>query len=712
MVKLAGLATIDLANYLNMSILSSEFETVNLSHCPDKKAQATISLAMEKVAEGVPLEDLQNNSMSQDASLLRTLGLDRSISRSRAQNSYSRFENSQQRGKSRSNSRTAAKAGRALDEIGQIFDDPGIPQAANMEDFGDPLTLTSINDGSRFGPYGGNVPSTIISNNRTQIIKARDLLFKDTDEGALGDRSVSKGRSFSNNKSVDKRSKSNVKISLKKKENLPSPPQQVQEPESQRHNVVISINRIQEGSLSKRVSDSIKRDDRTGYIDPFEAELRNSKPIDPTRTKILTLSRQPSINSNSGTELNRTESVQVISPTSKASEVNRSDQSQTPSYLARKQGVIASNKDLPSIFDYDLIGHAKQDQPMFIGSNPQPKISFEAVPLTSDIRNVRILTKPDHLQNSAVSFAGTQSMARDSHRPVTTQAIGYGGHPGNDGRSVHAEIEALREGLDKEKVEVGRLREQIGGQLAVNSDLQLENSRIKMAIDEEKSVAESELRKRQEADMRIKKLSAQIEELRLRNSSLARQHEKELKEQIEEQVQIEVLKYKRLEEDFNVLEEALNEENAVNRKLSAQIQEIEKKGADSKYQTKKIQDLEMSLQAKDNQLRNIQNELKIKTELASNTDNKVAELEIECSRLESQLRESKAYVNQLAAEKRSSSQPDPAVQSKTIKDLNTKIDDLSYKCEQANLRIIDLEDVNSDLRESNKMLVDRYNIDR
>lgn len=708
MVKLAGLATIDLANYLNMSILSSEFETVNLSHCPDKKAQATISLAMEKVADGVPLEDLQNNSMSQDASLLRTLGLDRSMSRSRAQNSYSRFENSQQRGKSRSNSRTAAKAGRALDEIGQIFDHPGIPQATNMEDFGDPLTLTSINDGSRFGAYGGNVPSTIISNNRTQIIKARDLLFKDTDEGALEDRSVSKGRSFSNNKSVDKRSKSNVKISLKKKENLPSPPQQVQEPESQRHNVVISSNRIQGGSLSKGVTDRIKHDDRTCYIDPFEAELRNSKPIEPTRTKILALNRQPSINSNSGAELNRTESVQVISPTSKASEVNRNDQSQTPSYLARKQGVIASNKDLPSIFDYDLIGHAKQDQPMFGGSNPQPKIPFEAVPLTSDIRNVRILTKPEHLQNSAVSFAGTQSMARDSHRLVTVQAIGNGGHPGYDGTAVHAEIESLREGLDKEKVEVGRLKEQIRGQLAVNSDLQLENSRIKMVIDEEKSVAESEHRKRQEADIRIKKLSAEIEELRLRNSSSARQHEKELKEQ----VQIEVLKYKRLEEDYNLLEEALNEENEVNRKLSAQIQEIEKKGADSKYQSKKIQDLEMSLQAKDNQLRNIQNELKIKTELASNTDNKVAELKVVCSRLESELRESKAYVNQLAAEKRSSSQPDPAVQSKIIKDLNSKIDVLSYKCEQANLRIIDLEDVNSDLRESNKMLVDRYNIDR
>lgn len=176
-VKLAGTLSIDLSKYLNMSVLASDFETFPLQDSPDKKAEVLLSIALDKIQEGVPVDD----------SLMEG-------SRTGKDNSYSRFENSRSRSHSRTNVILKKK-----DPL-QIFDEPQMTTTTT------PGTSMNVQD-------------------------ARDMLFKDVpEEGSLPFDRILRTRPSPNNSRSIERPRGNIKITHTPKsttEILPqAPPQQ------------------------------------------------------------------------------------------------------------------------------------------------------------------------------------------------------------------------------------------------------------------------------------------------------------------------------------------------------------------------------------------------------------------------------------------------------------------------------------------------------
>lgn len=89
--------------------------------------------------------------------------------------------------------------------------------------------------------------------------------------------------------------------------------------------------------------------------------------------------------------------------------------------------------------------------------------------------------------------------------------------------------------------------------------------------------------------------------------------------------------------------------------------------------------------------------MKLNQELLSKDITKIATLEERCQLLESELR--------AARSQKDSPKQQLAESNLQIKDLNRKLGDLTIQIEMANRRIIDLEDVNADLRETDRQKV-------
>ena len=730
-IKLAGTATVDLSKYLNMSVLSSELETIPLLQSPDKKAQILISIELEKVADGLPLNaDQLDASVSQEISLLKTLGGDTSLRKDQA--IYSRFENSQHRGKSRSNSRNAIKIGKASDEIGKIFDDCNIPPIENMMDIPDPLNLTSLNEGSKLGSSFTNPPSTSI-NYRTNIIKARDLLFKDTDEGELGDRSIARGRSPNQSKSIDKRSRSNVKINLKKRdestprvENAPPLPQTVQ---------------------PSQHSDIIRKDTGKGYIDPFEVKNPQIIP-DPQESKLLELRKQ--VTTSQGSHQDLTQSLTNSQKFGSSLKIGTS--SNTPSYLQMKQATGASNDNLNSIFDVDnraapiqVIRGLPQNK---LGESTHSYHNPAVVPTITIAQPAtpyqQFVSPPLGLQPESrkPEVISRQSKASERETPVINDSgISFGGSAFHkkqprvyideselDGVPPYLKSQQKDPQNNKDRVALERLQADLNSALgrivvleSTNAKLEADNSQLNFTANELR-------RSLQDQDAATAALQKQLTEsaVRYRESHEASQAtirglEDQLKKQeiallrdLDLKADRENDRVAELERRCEGLQHKLDEATAVHSKCEARVKEVERKSTESSGGlTRKMQELEMSLQAKDNQLRNLEKELKVRHEVASKEDSKVDFLEAKCEDLESELRAAKSKIEELQAERlKSSGRLESSNHAQSIKEMNTKFQEVNFKYEQANLRIIDLEDANTDLLESIKALVNCDNVER
>lgn len=710
-IKLAGTANIDLSKYLNMSVLCSELETVPLQQSPDKNSSILITIEFEKLAENLPVQ--QENidaSISQDLSLLRTLGGDTSLKKEAP--IYTRFENSQHRGNSRSNSRTAIKTGKAVDEIGKIFEDCNIPPIGNPVDLVDHLNLTSLNEGSKLGSSFNQVPSTSV-NSRVNVIKAKELLFKDTDEGMLGDRSVNRGRSPNQSKSIDKRSRSNVKINLKKRD----------------LGAANTMEGVQSnpGQPMTNASSNFRRDpDGTKIIDSFETKNQESV-MSPQDLKLQQL--RMGISSNSNTLQDSNPQIKVAEKPVNSTSIAESN---TPSYLRLKQGSGFNNDNINSIFDDPKIqSHSTPIiqpqtailQGSFHGSQQPYPLENKQRKETPQIFDGGYSTPAYNPTTLGSDFQKITPKATVKEAPLVNESgISFGGQTfirGHQKQNIdESELDGIPPYLKTQKSNQTDPRPLIDAKTTIaslQSDLEMSKQKI-LVLESEKNRLLSEHSKDlltlEQYSLSQKDHENTLISIQQTYDAKLIKLQKDLSSKDEELKSLklertEILDRTRTAEDrCEELSRRLDESERLRKGFEEKALGGEKKIGEVAALTRKLQEMEMSLQAKDNQLRNFERELKVHVDLASRGDANLVFLEAKCKDLEAELAAATSTIEKLQADRlKSSGRVDATSHAQAIKELTTKNENINFKYEQANLRIIDLEDANTDLLENIKSLV-------